>query len=79
MTGLPDDSQAARNPMAMPVTHNGQQWSNAAEDTIELVEPDPSWPDQFAIELTAHVRVMKVRAVFRKTVYENEIYQTFNF
>jgi GrpB-like predicted nucleotidyltransferase (UPF0157 family) len=28
--------------------HDGQRWSNAAEDVIEMVDPDPSWPDQFA-------------------------------
>jgi GrpB-like predicted nucleotidyltransferase (UPF0157 family) len=44
--------------MAMPVTHNGQQWSNAAEDTIDLVEPDSSWPDQFAAESRAIKKVL---------------------
>jgi len=39
--------------MTIPVTHNGQQWNNAAEDTIEIVEPDPSWPDQFIAESRA--------------------------
>ncbi len=39
--------------MTMPLTHNGQQWSNAAEDTIEVVDPDPSWPDQFVAEARA--------------------------
>ena len=39
--------------MATPVTHDGQQWSNAAEDTIELAEPDSSWPDQFVTESRA--------------------------
>jgi GrpB-like predicted nucleotidyltransferase (UPF0157 family) len=46
-------------PMTMPVTHNGQQWSNAAEDTIELVEPDPSWPDQFVTEFRAIEKVLR--------------------
>jgi len=39
--------------MTMPVTRNGQQWSNAAEDTIEIVDPDRSWPDQFVAEARA--------------------------
>jgi GrpB-like predicted nucleotidyltransferase (UPF0157 family) len=42
----------------MPVTHNGQQWSNAAEDTIEIVEPDSSWPDQFVTESRAIEEVL---------------------
>jgi GrpB-like predicted nucleotidyltransferase (UPF0157 family) len=44
---------AAQNPMTIPVAHNGQQGSNAAEDTIEVVDPDPSWPDQFVAEARA--------------------------
>jgi GrpB-like predicted nucleotidyltransferase (UPF0157 family) len=44
--------------MTMPVTHNGQLWSNAAEDTIELVEPDSSWPDQFVAESRAIEKVL---------------------
>jgi GrpB-like predicted nucleotidyltransferase (UPF0157 family) len=39
--------------MTMPVTHSGQQWSNSAEDTIEVVDPDLSWPDQFVAEARA--------------------------
>ena len=34
----------------MSVAHSGRQWSNSAEDTIEIVEPDSSWPDQFVTE-----------------------------
>jgi GrpB-like predicted nucleotidyltransferase (UPF0157 family) len=30
--------------------HDGKQWSNAAEDIIEVVDSDPSWPDQFVAE-----------------------------
>jgi GrpB-like predicted nucleotidyltransferase (UPF0157 family) len=30
-----------------------QQWSNASEDTIEIVDSDPSWPDQFLAEARA--------------------------
>src|SRR5580698_3283346 len=35
------------------VTHDGQRWSNASEDLIELVDPDPLWPEQFAAESRA--------------------------
>lgn len=37
----------------MKVTHNGDRWSNAAEDTIEMVEYDPSWPGLFVAERSA--------------------------
>ncbi len=42
-----------QNHMTMPVRHDGQQWSNVAEDTIEMVDPDSSWPDQFVAEARA--------------------------
>jgi GrpB-like predicted nucleotidyltransferase (UPF0157 family) len=45
--------------MTMPVTHNGHQWSNATEDTIEVVDPDPSWPDQFVTESRAIAEVLR--------------------
>ena len=45
--------------MTIPVTHNGQQWSNTAEDTIEIIEPDPSWPDQFVTEARAIAEVLR--------------------
>ncbi|MGB7767685.1 MAG: GrpB family protein [Verrucomicrobiia bacterium] len=45
--------------MTMPVTHNGQQWSNATEDTIEVVDSDPSWPDQFVTESRAIAEVLR--------------------
>jgi GrpB-like predicted nucleotidyltransferase (UPF0157 family) len=45
--------------MTISVTHNGQQWSNAAEDRIEIVDPDPSWPDQFVIESRAIEKVLR--------------------
>ncbi len=35
------------------MTHHGQPWSNAAEDTVEIVDPDPTWPDQFIAEARA--------------------------
>jgi GrpB-like predicted nucleotidyltransferase (UPF0157 family) len=35
------------------VIHDGQRWNNAAEDIIETVESDPSWPDQFVAEASA--------------------------
>ena len=44
--------------MAMRVTHDGQRWSNAAEDTIEIVEADPSWPGQFVTEAGTIQRVL---------------------
>ena len=39
--------------MTMPLNFDGQQWSNAADDAVQLVEPDPSWPAQFAAEARA--------------------------
>lgn len=36
--------------MKMQMAHDGKQWSNAAEDTVEVVDPDPSWPDKFVAE-----------------------------
>jgi len=44
--------------MTMHVTHDGQRWSNAAEDIIEIVEADPSWPGQFATESAAIRKVL---------------------
>ncbi len=35
------------------MTRTGNRWSNAAEDRIELVEPDSSWPAQFESEASA--------------------------
>ena len=43
----------------MPVRHNGQQWSNAAKDTIEIADPDLSWPDQFAAEARAIAKALR--------------------
>ncbi len=39
--------------MTLPVTNNGQRWNNAGEETIEVFDPDPSWPDQFVTESCA--------------------------
>ena len=39
--------------MTMQVTNDGQRWSNAAEDIIEVVEADPAWPSQFVTEAGA--------------------------
>ncbi len=47
-----------KTPMTIPVTHDGQRWSNAEEDTIEVVDPDPSWPDQFVIESRVIAKVL---------------------
>ncbi|HEY1663268.1 MAG TPA: GrpB family protein [Verrucomicrobiae bacterium] len=43
----------------MQVTHDGGRWSNAAEDPIEIVAPDPGWPKQFAIESNAIKKVLR--------------------
>lgn len=32
------------------VTHDGQRWSNADQDRVELVAYDPSWPAQYEAE-----------------------------
>lgn len=44
--------------MTMQVTQDEQRWSNAAEDTIEVVDPDPSWPGQFVTEFCAIQQVL---------------------
>ena len=33
-----------------PVTHDGQGWSNADHDRVELIEYDPRWPALFEAE-----------------------------
>ena len=33
-----------------PVTHDGQGWSNADQDRVELVDYDPRWPALFKAE-----------------------------
>jgi GrpB-like predicted nucleotidyltransferase (UPF0157 family) len=45
--------------MTRQVTLNGQQWSNATDDTIEVVDPDPSWSDQFVTESRAIAEVLR--------------------
>jgi GrpB-like predicted nucleotidyltransferase (UPF0157 family) len=42
----------------MQVTHDGQRWSNTAEDIIEVVDADPSWPGQFVTESSAILQVL---------------------
>lgn len=37
----------------MQAMHDGQHGNNATEDIIEIADPDPSWPDQFAVESRA--------------------------
>ena len=44
--------------MTMQVTHAGKRWSNAAGDTIEVVDSDPAWPGQFATEACAIQKVL---------------------
>ena len=39
--------------MSSSVSRCDAGWSNAAEDLIELVDPDPSWPHQFEMEAAA--------------------------
>ena len=36
--------------MAPTITRGDARWSNAAQDRIELAEPDPSWQEQFQAE-----------------------------
>jgi GrpB-like predicted nucleotidyltransferase (UPF0157 family)/uncharacterized protein YhfF len=40
------------------VTHDGKAWSNAAEDRVELVVPDPSWLAQYEAEASALLSVL---------------------
>jgi GrpB-like predicted nucleotidyltransferase (UPF0157 family) len=35
------------------VTHDGERWSNADDDAIEIVPHDASWPAQFTAEAAA--------------------------
>jgi GrpB-like predicted nucleotidyltransferase (UPF0157 family) len=39
--------------MTAKVTHDGERWSNAAADPIELSESDASWPSRFNAEAAA--------------------------
>jgi GrpB-like predicted nucleotidyltransferase (UPF0157 family) len=45
--------------MTKQVTHDGQGWSNAEEDTIKIVDPDPSWGAQFMAESLAIKKVLR--------------------
>lgn len=37
-------------PALTGVTRDGDRWSNAAEDRVELVDHDPRWPAMFEAE-----------------------------
>jgi len=32
------------------LNHDGNQWSNAEEDIVTIVPPDPTWPERYAAE-----------------------------
>ena len=40
------------------VTHGGKEWSNAGEDRVELVDPDPLWATQYEMEARALLSVL---------------------
>jgi GrpB-like predicted nucleotidyltransferase (UPF0157 family) len=45
--------------MSSSVTRTSAGWSNAAEDRIELVEPNPLWRQQFELEAAALRRTLR--------------------
>lgn len=45
--------------MTKPVIHDGREWNNAAEDTIHIVDPDPSWGAKFMAESQALGKVLR--------------------
>lgn len=45
--------------MTTPLPRDGQPWSNAGEDTIEVVDSDPSWPGQFVAESSAIEKALR--------------------
>ena len=47
--------------MSLQVTHDGQRWSNAESDRIELRSYDSSWPVRFAEEAAAIRGILKDR------------------
>jgi GrpB-like predicted nucleotidyltransferase (UPF0157 family) len=47
------------------ITHDGAQWSNAPEDRVEIVAPDPSWPGQYEEAAAALASVLKSFGDFR--------------
>ena len=47
------DSRWPENGMTAKVTHDGERWSNAADDQIELSPSDASWPARFTAEAAA--------------------------
>ena len=42
-----------RGSVAAPATREGEQWSNAREDVIEVVPYDPTWPQRYEVEADA--------------------------
>jgi len=44
--------------MSLQVTYDGQRWSNAESDRIEICSYSPSWPARFAEEAAAIHRVL---------------------
>lgn len=46
------------------VTHDGQRWSNADQDRVELVAYDPGWPAQYETEARAIRAALAGRAGF---------------
>jgi GrpB-like predicted nucleotidyltransferase (UPF0157 family) len=55
-----NQEQTPQNSMTVTqITHDGRLWSNAAEDIIEIVEPDPTWPDQFTVEAHAIEKILR--------------------
>jgi GrpB-like predicted nucleotidyltransferase (UPF0157 family) len=56
----PNYTGAMQNPMTnAKVTHDNQCWNNAVDDTIEIVDPDSSWPDQFVTEAFAIKKALR--------------------
>ena len=47
------------------ITRNGTEWSNASEDRVEIVAPDPSWTRQYEEEAAALLSVLKPFGDFR--------------
>jgi GrpB-like predicted nucleotidyltransferase (UPF0157 family) len=44
--------------MCPAITRNATEWSNASEDRIELVDPDPAWPRRYRKEAAALLGVL---------------------
>ena len=39
--------------MTVKVTHDGERWSNAAADAVQITRSDPAWPVRFRAEAAA--------------------------